>query len=112
MSILFKILRQSKGYTQVYLASALCISQAFLSQIERGERKPSGPIINRYSKIFNIPLVYFALLDSDNYYQYLKINQSYVIQDEKVNGLIAKIHKAIIKKCPMLKQTITHEPQN
>lgn len=37
--------RAEKGILQSDLAERLCISQALLSQIERGERQPSRPVM-------------------------------------------------------------------
>jgi transcriptional regulator with XRE-family HTH domain len=49
----FKRLRLLSGFTQVHLAQSLKISQPYLSQIERGERKAGPELRKRIAAIFN-----------------------------------------------------------
>lgn len=48
--------RKLKGFTQVDLSKALGISLSVLGEIERGNRKPSGQLIQKVSEVLDVPI--------------------------------------------------------
>ena len=58
-----KITRQFHGLTQAELALKLDISKSYLSEIESGKKSISYDLLEKYSKLFDIPtssLVFFS----------------------------------------------------
>jgi XRE family transcriptional regulator, regulator of sulfur utilization len=63
-----KTYRKAKGLKQKDLANNCTITQAYLSQIESGNKTPSPTTLNHISKALNIPLpvlLFKALDESD-----------------------------------------------
>lgn len=62
-----KDIRVKKKISQGSLAETLEISQSYLSQVERGRKKPSLELLEKISKKLEIPVFYFMLnaLDVD-----------------------------------------------
>ncbi len=46
--------RESKGWTQVYVAKLLGITSQALSNYERGERDPDTPLLNRLAELYGV----------------------------------------------------------
>ncbi|HAT2017019.1 TPA: helix-turn-helix domain-containing protein [Legionella pneumophila subsp. pneumophila] len=58
-----KIIRQFHRLTQIDLAMKLDLSKSYLSEIESGKKNISFELLEKYSKIFDIPvssLVFFS----------------------------------------------------
>lgn len=58
-----RIIRQFHEFKQVELAGKLEISKSYLSEIEAGKKPITLDLLNKYSKIFDIPvssLVFFS----------------------------------------------------
>ena len=58
-----KLIRQFHKIKQVNLASELGISKSYLSEIESGKKPVSLEILEKYSKLFDVPvssLVFFS----------------------------------------------------
>ena len=53
-----KILRKSKGYTQIALQMQTGIEQALLSKYENGERVPPTETLIRLADFFNVSIDY------------------------------------------------------
>lgn len=49
-------LRNSKGWTQVYLADCLQITPPFLAQIESGKRGTSLDLVENIAELFGVPI--------------------------------------------------------
>ncbi len=60
-----KHLRQEKGIKQVELANQSQISQTYLSQIEKGLKTPKLDVLEKISKVLNIPLPILSFLSLD-----------------------------------------------
>lgn len=56
-----KNLRINNNISQGKFANILGISQAFLSQIEKGDRKAKNEILQKIADYFNIPISYLHL---------------------------------------------------
>ena len=54
--------RNKAGLTQMQLAKKLGTTEAIVSQLEGGERKPSGDMLMKLSKLFSIS---FVITDGD-----------------------------------------------
>jgi transcriptional regulator with XRE-family HTH domain len=54
--IALKYIRQYFDIKQVDLAAQLEISKSYLSEIESGKKKPSLDMLDKYSKLFKIPV--------------------------------------------------------
>ena len=50
-----RTLRQRQGLTSRELGSILGVSNAYIIQIENGQRRPSIDLVARMSRFFNIP---------------------------------------------------------
>ncbi len=53
-----RTLRESKGWTQHRLADLVEVSPSTIGMYERGERKPSGPILDRLAVVLGVPIGY------------------------------------------------------
>ena len=53
-----KMLRKSKGYTQIYLQMQTGIEQALLSKFENGERIPPVETLLRLADFYNVSIDY------------------------------------------------------
>ncbi len=53
-----KILRKSKGYTQIALQMQTGIEQALLSKFENGERIPPTETLLRLAEFYNVSIDY------------------------------------------------------
>jgi transcriptional regulator with XRE-family HTH domain len=51
-----RLIRQYHRLTQVELASKLELSKSFLSELEKGHKKASIDVLERYANFFRIPL--------------------------------------------------------
>lgn len=51
-----RLIRVFHDLKQKELASKLEISKSYLSEIESGKKKPTLPLLNKYSDIFDIPV--------------------------------------------------------
>ena len=63
-----KKLRKGKGYKQIEFAKRCSISQTYLSQLENDERNPTVDVLERISKVLEIPfpVISFLSLTVDN----------------------------------------------
>jgi len=52
--------RESKGLNQVQLASSSGVTPAAISQIEKGHRTPSIPVLRRIAKVLGVSLDYLT----------------------------------------------------
>lgn len=50
-----RLLRTYHQFTQVELAKRLCISNSYLSEIEKGDKAPPIELLDKYSEIFKMP---------------------------------------------------------
>jgi len=57
------VLRQGAGWSQERLAEEAGISVNFVGQLERGERAPSIPTLEKLAGVFKVPLKYFFDFD-------------------------------------------------
>lgn len=64
-----KLLRKSSCLTQDELAKKLGISQAYYSQVENGQRRPSISLWQRIHKLFNVSDYIMWQLIVSNYVQ-------------------------------------------
>lgn len=53
-------LRQSKGYTQVHVASSLGITERQYQRLESGESKPNYDSLINISRYFNVSIDYLV----------------------------------------------------
>ena len=53
-----KVLRKSRGYTQIYLQMQTGIEQALLSKFENGERTPPTETLMRLAEFYNVSMDY------------------------------------------------------
>ena len=53
-----KILRKSRGYTQIYLQMQTGIEQALLSKFENGDRVPPTETLFRLADFYNVSIDY------------------------------------------------------
>ncbi len=60
-----KLLRQSKGYTQIAVQMKTGIEQALLSKFENGERVPPTETLIRLADFYNVSIDYI-LCRTDN----------------------------------------------
>lgn len=51
-----KLIRQYHRLSQVELAEKLQLSKSFISELEKGHKKASIDVLQRYAEHFNIPL--------------------------------------------------------
>ncbi len=51
-----RLIRQYHNINQTQLASKLSISSSYLSELESGKKEPTLDILERYSRVFNVPL--------------------------------------------------------
>lgn len=58
-----KLARTISGIEQGFLAGELRVSCSYISQIEKGKKKPSNAFLRKYADFFKIPL---PLLQIDN----------------------------------------------
>jgi transcriptional regulator with XRE-family HTH domain len=59
---LFKNIRNKKFYSQVYVAQKMGVSQSYISQIEKGDRKPTLDFIEKAWKELGFELI---IIDAD-----------------------------------------------
>ncbi len=52
--------REKRGLTQVQVAAKLRTTQTFVSKCERGERRLDVIELNRFAKLYQIPLSWFV----------------------------------------------------
>jgi len=60
-----KKLRLQKGWTQIFVAENLQITESFLSQIESGKKGISLDLIESFSNFFNVPIA-SLFIDTEN----------------------------------------------
>ena len=51
-----KTIRQYHNLNQTQLAIKLSISTSYLSELESGKKEPTLDMLQRYAKVFNVPL--------------------------------------------------------
>jgi len=51
-----KTMRQYHRLNQAEMATKLCLSKSYVSEIERGRKEPSLDVLRKYSKAFEVPL--------------------------------------------------------
>jgi len=51
-----RVLRNRRGLTMRQLADALQTSDAQISRVENGQRKPSADLVFRISRFFDVPI--------------------------------------------------------
>ena len=51
-----KIVKQYHNLNQTQLAGKLSLSTSYLSELESGRKEPTLDILDRYAKLFNMPL--------------------------------------------------------
>jgi putative transcriptional regulator len=56
MKVRLKELRKARRWTQDDLASRLGVSKSHVSEMESGKKNPSGPVLDRMSKLFDVPV--------------------------------------------------------
>jgi transcriptional regulator with XRE-family HTH domain len=54
MRVRLKELRDARNWTQQMAADHLGVSKAHISEMESGKKNPSGPLLDRMAKIFDI----------------------------------------------------------
>lgn len=52
--------RENSGLTQVQVAGKLRTTQTFVSKCERGERRLDAIELNRFARLYGVPLVWFV----------------------------------------------------
>ena len=65
---ILKHIRTFNKLTQVELSEKLSISRSYISQIEKGVKKPTNETLQKYSKAFDIPVsvIYLFAENFDN----------------------------------------------
>jgi transcriptional regulator with XRE-family HTH domain len=63
-----KKIRKNKGFSQGEFAEACGVTQAYLSQIESGKRRPGQELVNKAGEILKIPpqVITFLSLDAED----------------------------------------------
>jgi len=51
-----KLIRVYHGLSQVQVAEQLGLSKSYVSEIEKGTKKPSIDVLERYAEVFDLPL--------------------------------------------------------
>lgn len=51
-----KLIRQYHNLNQTQLAIKLSMSTSYLSELESGKKEPTLDVLQRYAKLFNVPL--------------------------------------------------------
>lgn len=51
-----RIVRQYHNLNQTQLAGKLSLSTSYLSELESGKKEPTLDVLNRYAKVFNMPI--------------------------------------------------------
>lgn len=57
---ILRLLRQSLGYTQEYVADRATITVTFLSLIENGKKAPSDETLEKLSEVYKVPPYLFS----------------------------------------------------
>ncbi|HWQ57487.1 MAG TPA: XRE family transcriptional regulator, partial [Clostridia bacterium] len=60
---IIKLKRLEKGYTLAYMSEQLGFTASFLSQLERGLKKPSLDSLRKISDFLELPMIYFFFDD-------------------------------------------------
>ena len=63
-SIQLKKLRKSKSFSQAKLAELSALSQAYISELESGEKQPTLKVIKKLAKALEVPIL--KLLEDNN----------------------------------------------
>lgn len=66
MKVRLRELRKAKGWTQDQLAARLNVSKAHISEMETGKKNPSGPVLDRMAKLFDVNVPDLIVVDSDD----------------------------------------------
>lgn len=63
-----EILRRDMDYTQDYVAEELGVKSNYISLLERGDREPSLPLLQRAARLFNVSILHLFIiaLDADD----------------------------------------------
>lgn len=61
-----RLLRIANDLTIKEMANKMSVSSAYISAIERGKRKPSDNIIDKYSEVLNVSKTTISFFDEEN----------------------------------------------
>jgi transcriptional regulator with XRE-family HTH domain len=86
-----KTIRAAKGISQKQLSTALELDTSYLSRIEKGERTPSIPLLEKISKKLEVPFYLLALLSSEK--EDLKTADNAEVEKISKNLLLALLEK-------------------
>lgn len=60
-----RILREQSGYSREKMADALSIGTASIARYERGENDPTGEVLTKLARFFNVRVDYLLGVDDD-----------------------------------------------
>lgn len=84
MNEVLKLLRIAHGYKVSELADMLKITQPYLSQIEKGCRKPSDDLLKKYCEVFKIKLSTIKFFDKEKNSKNLKYQELLLLILQKI----------------------------